>query len=66
MPRRLPDGTIFFRLQYSLSRTSNEVGWVTARLTTSSVVSVVNWISMPISSLHFSEISRNAFTPVPA
>ncbi len=66
MPRRLPDGTIFLSIQYSESSMSNEEGWVTARLTTSSEVSVVYWMMMPVSSLHLSASSLNAFTPVPA
>jgi hypothetical protein len=66
MPFRLPEGTIFLSIQYSESSMSKLVGWVTARLTTSSEVSVVNCSSMPRSAFTLSEISLNAFTPVPA
>src|SRR4029077_9630799 len=66
MPRRLPDGTIFFSIQYSESRRSNELGCVTARLTTSSETSEVYCTVNPRSSLHLSASSLNWVTPVPA
>ena len=39
--RMLPDGTSFLRLKYSVSRMSNEFGWVMTRLVTSSVVATM-------------------------
>src|SRR3984893_8346370 len=66
MPRRLPDGTIFFSIQYSESSRSNELGWVTARLTTSSETNEVYWTVKPRSALHLSASSLNWLTPVPA
>src|ERR1700722_20032985 len=66
MPRRLPDGTIFLSIQYSVSSRSNELAWVTARLTTSSETSEVYWIVKPSSSLALSASSLNWLTPVPA
>src|ERR1700736_6380013 len=66
MPRRLPDGTIFFSIQYSASSRSNELGCVTARLTTSSETSEVYWTVKPRSALHLSASSLNWLTPVPA
>src|SRR6266849_335613 len=66
MPRKLPDGTIFFSIQYSESNRSNELGWVTARLTTSSETSEVYWTVKPRSALHLSASSLNWLTPVPA
>src|SRR5580700_9244392 len=66
MPRRLPDGTIFFSIQYSASSRSNELAWVTARLTTSSDTSEVYWIVKPSSSFALSASSLNWLTPVPA
>src|SRR5712671_751293 len=66
MPRRLPDGTIFFSIQYSESSRSNELGCVTARLTTSSETSEVYCTTKPRSSLHLSASCLNWFTPVPA
>src|SRR5713226_5138548 len=66
MPRKLPDGTIFFSIQYSESSRSNELGWVTARLTTSSETSEVYWTVKPRSALHLSASSLNWLTPVPA
>ena len=45
----LPDGTSFFRLKYSVSRMSNEFGWVMTRLVTSSVVATMFWMVMPVS-----------------
>ena len=38
MPNKLPVGTIFFKENYSVSIKSKELGAVTARLVTSSVV----------------------------
>src|SRR6516225_10694084 len=66
MPRRLPDGTIFFSIQYSESSRSKELGWVTARLTTSSETSDVYCTVNPRSALHLSASSLNWLTPVPA
>src|SRR6516165_12409336 len=66
MPRKLPDGTIFFSIQYSESSRSNELGWVTARFTTSSETSDVYWTVKPRSALHLSASSLNWLTPVPA
>ena len=66
MPCTVPAGMIFLIIQYSASSMSKLVGWVIARLTTSSEVSVVYWIVMPVSALTLSAISLNALTPVPA
>ena len=63
--RMLPDGTSFFRLKYSVSRTSNEFGCVITRLVTSSVVATMFWMVMPVSSFTFLVMSSDWLTAVP-
>ena len=55
----LPDGTSFFRLKYSVSRMSNELGWVMTRLVTSSVVATMFWMVMPVSAFTFLVMSSD-------
>ena len=65
MPSRLPVGMIFFSEKYSVSIRSNEFGAVTARLVTSSVVTAMYWILMPVSASNLSAIFLSWFTAVP-
>ena len=65
MPSRLPVGRIFFSEKYSVSIRSNEFGAVTARLVTSSVVTGMYWIVMPVSALNLSAIALSWLTAVP-
>ena len=57
--RMLPDGTSFLRLKYSVSRMSNEFGWVMTRLVTSSVVATMFWMVMPVSAFTFLVMSSD-------
>src|SRR5271166_3099615 len=63
--RMLPDGTSFLRLKYSVSRTSNEFGWVMTRLVTSSVVATMFWMVIPVSAFTFLVMSSDWLTAVP-
>ena len=65
MPSRLPDGMIFLSEKYSASTMSNEFGCVTMRLVTSSVVTGMYSMVMPVSSFTFLAISVDWFTAVP-
>src|SRR5882724_3975840 len=65
MPSRLPVGMIFLSEKYSVSIRSNELGAVTARLVTSSVVTGMYWILMPVSASNLSAIALSWFTAVP-
>src|SRR6195952_2399775 len=65
MPSRLPVGMIFLSEKYSVSIRSKELGAVTARLVTSSVVTGMYWIVMPVSALNLSAIALSWFTAVP-
>src|ERR1700760_3867883 len=57
--RMFPDGTSFLRLKYSVSRMSNEFGWVMTRLVTSSVVATMFWMVMPVSAFTFLVMSSD-------
>src|SRR5258708_16632322 len=59
-------GKIFFSIQYAAWSRSNELGCVTARLTTSSDTSEVYWMVKPSSAFALSASSLNWLTPVPA
>src|SRR4051812_4358849 len=65
MPSRLPVGITFLSEKYSSSSRSNELGAVTARLVTSSVVTAMYWMVMPVSALNFSAMALSWFTAVP-
>ena len=65
MPLRLPVGTIFFSEKYSVSIRSKLFGEVTARLVTSSVLTAMYWMAMPVSALNFSAMALSWFTAVP-
>src|ERR1700704_6597093 len=57
MPSRFPVGITFFSEKYSSSIRSNEFGAVMARLVTSSVVTGMYWILMPLSASNLSAIA---------
>ena len=57
MPRRLPEGTSFLSWKYSASTMSKEPGCVMMRLETSSVVTGMYSMVMPVSALTFCAIS---------
>ena len=65
MPRRLPDGITFLSEKYSSSTMSNEFGWVMTRLVTSSVVTGMYSMVIPVSSFTFLAMSADWFTAVP-
>src|SRR5215831_3988620 len=62
---RLPEGTSFLREKYSVSTISKELGWVITRRVTSSVVTGMYSIAMPVSSFTFLAMSGDWFTAVP-
>ena len=62
---RLPDGTSFLSEKYSVSTTSKEFGWVITRRVTSSVVTGMYSMVMPVSSFTFLAMSADWFTAVP-
>ena len=65
MPSRLPDGITFLSEKYSSSTRSNEFGCVTMRFATSSVVTGMYSMVMPVSSFTFLAMSVDWFTAVP-
>ena len=65
MPIRLPDGTSFGSEKYSVSTRSKEFGWVMMRLATSSVVTGMYLMVMPVSSFAFLAMSFDWLVAVP-
>ena len=55
----------FFSEKYSSSTMSNEFGWVMTRLVTSSVLTGMYSMVMPVSSFTFLAMSDDWFTAVP-